>query len=82
MLIAKQISNGIKNLEVGQVSLPIKLQNSYIIVKINNKKEFKQQLNLEDQLERVINQETNRQLNNFSIIFYKRLKKNIEINEY
>ena len=31
---------------------------------------------------KLINKEKNRQLNTFSNIFYKRLKKNIEINEY
>ena len=39
-------------------------------------------INIDDQLEKLVNKERNRQLNSFSNIFYKRLKKNIEINEY
>ena len=30
----------------------------------------------------MVNKETNRQLNSFSNIFYKRLKKNIQIDEF
>ena len=43
---------------------------------LNNK------IDLEKELEKLINLETNKQLNNFSIIFYKRLRKNLEIYEY
>ena len=35
-----------------------------------------------ESLELSVEFETNRQLNNFSIIFYKRLKQNIKVNEY
>jgi len=49
---------------------------------LNDKKEDKRKINLNDQLNKLINNETNRQLNNFSTIFYKRLKKNTEINGY
>ena len=80
--ISDLISNKIKKLEIKEISEPIKLQNGYIIIKLNDKKEFKQEINVNDQLKRLIKNETNRQLNNFSTILYKRLKKNIEIDEY
>ncbi len=80
--LSKIINNEIKNLDIGQVSKPIKIQSGYILIKLNNKKEFDQKFNLDEQLKRLINEESNRQLNNFSIIFYKKLKKNIKINEY
>ena len=57
-----------------------KLQNGYILIKLNDKKAFNQKIDLDEQLKKLINNETNRQLNNFSTIYYKRLKKNIEIN--
>ncbi len=80
--ISNDIINIIKNLKINQVSEPIKIQNGYILIKVNNKKELKQEINLEEELKKLVNKERNRQLNTFSIIFYKRLKKNIEINEY
>ena len=45
-------------------------------------KEFKQKIDLEEEVKKLINEETNRQLNSFSIIFFKRLKMNTNINEY
>lgn len=80
--ISKVISEEIKKVEINQVSKPIKLPNGYILIKLNDKKEFKQKINVEEQLKKLINIETNRQLNNFSTILYKRLKKNIDIDEY
>ena len=76
------ISKEIKKLNVDEISKVIKIQNGYILIKLNDKKEFNQKINVNDQLKRLINNETNRQLNNFSTILYKRLKKNIDIDEY
>tara|TARA_Y100000768_G_C23618286_1_gene513788 strand:- start:80 stop:634 length:555 start_codon:yes stop_codon:yes gene_type:complete len=80
--ISKKISEEIKKLNINEISKPIKLQNGFILIKLNDKKEFKQKINVNDQLKKLINNETNRQLNNFSRIYYKRLKKNIDIDEY
>ena len=79
--INNQIKENIKNLKINEVSNPIKISNGYLLIKLNNKREFKEKIDIEDQLNKFIKLETNRQLNNFSIIFFKRLK-NIEINEY
>ena len=72
----------LRKLNINEITRPIKLQNGYILIKLNDKKEFRQKINLDEELKKLINNETNRQLNNFSTIFYKKLKKNIEINEY
>ena len=80
--VSQQILKKIENLNIGQISEPIKVNNSFMIIKVNKKKEFKNKIDLEKELEKLIKLETNRQLNNFSIIFYKRLRKNLEIYEY
>ena len=80
--ISELILENIEKLDQEQFSEPIKLNNSYLIIKVNQKKELKNKINLEKELEKLINLETNRQLNNFSNIFYKRLRKNLEIHEY
>ena len=80
--ISQQILENIEKLSPEQFSKPIKVNNSYLIIKVNQKKELKNKINLEKELEKLINLETNRQLNNFSNIFYKRLRKNLEIHEY
>ena len=63
------------------MSKPIKIGEGYLLVKLNDKREFKQEIDIEEQVKQLANKETNRQLNTYSIIFYKRLKKNIQIDE-
>ena len=82
MQINEKIKKNIKDLKINQVSNPIKIPNGYLLIKLNNRREFKEKIDIEDQLKKLIKLETNRQLNNFSMIYFKRLKKNIEINEY
>tara|TARA_B100001250_G_C19734128_1_gene759974 strand:+ start:469 stop:1395 length:927 start_codon:yes stop_codon:yes gene_type:complete len=80
--ISEKIKNNLENLRINEISDPIKITNGYIIIKLNNKRELIQKIDIEKELKKLVENETNRQLNNFSIIFYKRLKQNTEINEY
>ena len=74
-----KILNSLKN---GSITKPIKYPNGYLVLKINNKREIKQNIDLEKELQEMIKFEQNKQLNQFSLLFYKKLKQNIEINEY
>ena len=80
--ISKEINNKLKELNINEVTKPIKIPNGYLLIKVNDKKELTQELDIEKELKNLIDYETNNKLNNFSIIFYKRLKQNTEINEY
>ena len=80
--ISKTIKKEIIKLNKGEISLPIKIGGGYLIIKINDKRETKKIIDIDNQLEELINKETNRQLNSYSLIFYKRLKKNIQIDEF
>ncbi len=80
--LSKTIKKAIINLSKNEISSPIKIGSGYLLIKINNKKESKQKIDVEDQLKKLISKETNRQLNTYSLIFYKRLKKNIQIDEF
>ena len=80
--ISKKINEKIRKLEVNQITEPIEIQNGYILIKVNNKKQIKQNINIDKELDKLINKEMNSQLSIFSTILYKKLKKNIEINEY
>ena len=79
--ISENIKKHIIKLKIGQVSNPIKIGGGYLIIKLNNKKEFSQKVELENEVNELIAKETNRQLNTYSVIFYKKLKKNTKINE-
>ena len=74
-----KILNSLKN---GSITKPIKYPNGYLVLKINNKREIRQNIDLEKELQEMIKFEQNKQLNQFSLLFYKKLKQNIEINEY
>ena len=80
--ISGKLKNIVKKLKINQISKPIKIANGYLLIKLNSKKEINQKIDIEEELKSLVNYETNRQLNNFSIIYYKRLKQNTKINEY
>ena len=80
--ISQKINEKIRKLEINQITEPIEIQSGYILIKVNNKKQIQQNINIDDELDKLINKEMNNQLSNFSKIFFKKLKKNIEINEY
>ncbi len=79
--ISEKLKKFIIQLKKGEISNPIKIDGGYLIIKLNNKKEFEQEINIENEVKELIAKETNRQLNTYSVIFYKKLKKNTKINE-
>ena len=80
--LSEFIKNQIYNLKEGDISKPIEISNGRLILKLNSKREIKSQFNIEEEIKRQINFERNRQLNSFSINYYKKLKQNNIINEY
>ena len=79
--ISENLKKHIVKLKIGQISNPIKISGGYLMIKLNDKKEFQQEVDIENELSELIAKETNRQLNTYSVMFYKKLKKNIKINE-
>ena len=71
----------IKTLELDQITKPIQTSSGYLILKLNNKKNKEVKIDINKTLERRISQEKNRQLNQFSLIYYNKIKKNIFISE-
>lgn len=72
----------LSKIEIGKTSKPIKTPNGYLILKINNKKEIENIINIEKELDELIKYERNNQLNQFSLMYYKKLKQSTIINEY
>ena len=54
----------------------------YLILRMNDKREIKQVINFDKELTDLFNYERNKQLNQFSLLLYKKLKQNTIINEY
>jgi len=79
--LSKKIANAIVKLEIGEISLPIKITNSFLLLKIDNKKRNQIQIDKKKLLEQAIKFETNKQYGQFSIIYYNKIKLNSIINE-
>ena len=79
--LTKKIKNALSKTKIDEITKPIETSNGYLILKLNEKREIKEKFNLENELKQQINYETNRQLNQFSLIYYKKLKKNTNIYE-
>ena len=72
--LSKKIYNKIKNLEIGEFSKPISSAGGSILIFINEKKKIMQKINKDEEIKKMISSEKNRQLNEFSIIHYKKLE--------
>ena len=81
-ILSNKFSKILSTMKLGEVSIPIKYSTGYLLLKINNKREINQIFNIEEQLRELIKYEKNKQLNQFSLLFFKRLKQNTVINEY
>lgn len=81
-VLSSELIEKLKKLKINEVSEPIRYPNGYLLIKINKKKEMKQKINLEQELGESIKYEKNKQLNQFSLLYYKKLKQNTQIYEY
>ena len=81
-LLSNEINSVLSKMSLDEISKPIKYPNGYLILKINKKKIMKQIVNLDKELDDLYRFETNKQLNQFSLLFFKKLKQNTVINEY
>jgi len=79
--INAQIKSKIINLKKGNFSGPIIMPGGILILKIKDIKEEKNKLNMQQEISKKINYERNRQLNQFSKIYFNKIKKRININE-
>ena len=81
-LLSDRLVKILKGTKKNELIKPIKYPNGYLIIKINEIREIKQLLNIDNELKESIDFERNKQLNQFSLLYYKKLKQNTRINEY
>ncbi len=72
----KNLKNIISKLQLGQFSKPIRTSSGFIIVQLNDKKEYQTKLNLDKKIEEIIRFKRNEQLNQFSSMYLNKVKKN------
>lgn len=79
--LSEKLLENLKKIDIGQYTDVIQLGNNFIIIKIDEIKESNAPINKEKELEKMIKFETNKQLNQFSRIFFDKSKINYKINE-
>ena len=80
--LSQEFQEKIYSLKVGEYTEPIKIPSGNLILKLNSKKEIKDQFDLDKETKKQIIFEQNRQLNSFSLNYFNKLKQNAIINEY
>ena len=75
------IKKEIINLKIGEYTKPVTIPGGFLIVKLNDIKKEEINLNFNEEFNKKINRERNSQLQNFSEIYFKKIKKNSTISE-
>ena len=79
--LSKLILNEIKKLNTGEITNPINIPGGLLILKLENVKTEKIEINLDEALNNLIKFEKDRQFNQFSAIYFNKIKINSKISE-
>ena len=77
----KQIKDELKNLKINDFTKPINVSSGFLILQINDIKNTQIEINVENELKQLINFEKNNQLNQYSKIYFNKIKKNLQVDE-
>ena len=77
----KSIKNVIKDMEINDFTKPIRVPGGFLILQVNEIKNTKIKIDIDKELKKIVNYEKNNQLNQYSIIYFNKIKKNLEIRE-
>jgi peptidyl-prolyl cis-trans isomerase SurA len=79
--VSKSIKKKIKNIQKGEITQPIIIPGAILIIKLNDVKIENKKIDLNKAIKETIKFETNRQLNNYSMIYYNKIKNNYSLDE-
>ena len=78
----KKIFFAIKDLKIGEFSKPIITSGGIILLKINNKKKVSAKIDKKREMDRLIQYERDRILNEYSIIYYKEIENKAYVEKF
>tara|TARA_Y100001958_G_C21208451_1_gene534362 strand:+ start:81 stop:1007 length:927 start_codon:yes stop_codon:yes gene_type:complete len=80
---SNQISQNIYSIIKNEMTItkPIKTKSGYLILKINDRRKINEKINLEEELKKLVNIETNNELNKLGFIYFNKIKKRTFISE-
>ena len=77
--INQKLNKKIADLNVGEFTKPMVIPGGFLIVKLNELKEVDRDMNIDKEIKKQITIKTDQQLNQFSNIYYNKIKKDIKI---
>ena len=80
--LSDKIKKKLIKLDKGDISEPVLVSSGALILKLEDKKFVDQNIDLDKELEKNIQIELNNQLNNYSLIFYNKIKNKTNIYEF
>ena len=79
--LSRKIITEIEKIKIGNFTNPIVVPGGFLILKIDDQRLIDKDIDIENAIKLVVQEKTNEQLNQFSIIYFNKIKKNIKINE-
>ena len=79
--LSKAILEKVNKLQIGETTEPIQINNGYIIIKLNDKRLIKRNIDIDKEIKKLVIYEKDKQLNQYSLMYFNRIKKNLLINE-
>jgi len=77
----KSIRAAINGLKINDFTKPINVPGGFLILQINDIKNTKIKIDIEKEFKKLVNYEKNNQLNQYSKIYFNKIKKDLEISE-
>ena len=80
--LSKNLKKEIQKLKVNEFSKPIYINNNYLIIKVNQKRIINEEFDENKIVKEIIKIEKDKQYQNFSQIYFNKIKLNTQINEF
>jgi len=80
--LSKDLKKEIQKLKVNEFSKPIIINNNYLIIKVNQKKIINEEFDENKIVREIIKIEKDKQYQNFSQIYFNKIRLNTQINEF
>ena len=80
--LSKNLKKEIQKLKVNEFSKPININNNYLIIKVNQKRIINEEFDENKIVKEIIKIEKDKQYQNFSQIYFNKIKLNTQINEF
>ena len=80
-IMSSKIKERVKKIKIGNYTKPIVIPGGFLILKIEDIREVNNNSDLNSEINKIVKEKTNEQLNQFSNIYFNKVKKDVIINE-